>query len=325
MTILTSIMGKIKTNRSHLLIALLVIVGLGLVGAYSLTRSKAATTFQPLAVGVNFAGSWSDHSDADNISLLDQMAAGGVKLIRLDVGWNSMEESGDVFGDYTDPKATYVPGSTPLNQWYVKKIDKIVNYANSKGIQVLGIYWGTPTWACGGAGCNAASPSYTRPGSYSEYAEAFSWATKYWSGRIDNWEVWNEADPSQKFWINQDGSYGGTTEYANLLKAAYPAAKAGNPSAKVLTSGPSSCDDAWIAQLYAAGIKDYFDILAVHGYEGRADTDPLSTDGSKTWNFLHVPAVRQVMVNNNDADKPIWMTEMGFSSHVNTSPTTTKN
>lgn len=313
-----------KTNTRHTLAKrqsaiLLVTITLiaGVVGYFVFARSNAQTINDPLQIGVNFSAGWSDHSDADNIEIIDALAAAGIKRVRIDIGWATIEEFGDVYGDASDPTATYNP-DTPLNQWYVKKIDRAVNYANSKGIDVLGIWWTTPAWARDGG---ATSTNYqVRPAgypAYPEYAESIEWAAKYWAGRIDDWEVWNEADPSQKFWQAPDGSYGGTAEYAALLKAAYPAAKRGNPNARVLNSGPASLDDAWIGQLYAEGIKDYFDVLAVHAYEGPSDADPLVSNGSKVWNFLHMPVIRQIMIDNGDDAKPIWITEMGWSSHTN--------
>jgi len=315
-----------KKQRNLKIISILVlIIGIASIGAMLLRPSKAATTFQPLEVGSTVAAGWSDglHTDADNRIIIDKLAAAGVKRVRIDIGWSTIEESGDIYGGSSDPTATYNP-SAPLTHWYIKKIDNAVNYANSKGIKVLGIWWTTPPWARDAGSIN---DYQVRPGgypNYPEYAESIEWATKYWQGRIDDWEVWNEADPSQKFWQSPSGAYGGTAEYAALLKIAYGAAKKGNPNAKVVTSGPASVDDAWISQLYTYGIKGYFDVMAVHAYEGQADNDPLNSDGSKIWNFLHIPSVRQLMVNNGDSDKPIWITEMGWSSHDNTNPTTTK-
>ena len=315
------------TRKTKIIIPLLLVslLLLASVGSFLLKDSKAQASYQPLAVGVNFQAGWGSHSDADNVAIIDKLAAAGVKYVRIDMGWASVEYDGDIFGDSTDPTATYNPAA-PVNQWYVKKIDTAVNYANSKGIKVLGIWWTTPPWARVGGGTYP-DAAYVRPTNNAEYAESIEWAAKYWQGRIDSWEIWNEADPYQSFWAAppNGATYGGTAEYSALLKAAYPAVKRGNPNAKVVTSGPSSLDDAWISSLYANGIKGYFDVLAVHAYEAPANYGPLSSDGSKRWNFLHLPAVHQVMIDNGDTDKPIWITEMGWSSHANTSPTTTVN
>jgi hypothetical protein len=310
--------NKSNKKQSRIVFAFIIACSFAIAGVVFLTNSKASTPFEPIQAGVNFSAGWSDHTDADNIAIIDRLAAAGVKWVRVDIGWSTIEETGDVYGGASDPTATYNP-SAPLNQWYVKKIDKAVNYANSKGIKVLGIWWTTPNWNQDGGPKNNYQIRPAGYPTYPEYAESMEWAAKYWAGRIDDWEIWNEADPSQKFWQAPDGTYGGTQHYAELLKVAYAAAKRGNPNSNVLNSGPATLNDAWISELYSYGIKGYFDTLAVHAYEAPSDADPLISNGSKVWNFLHMPAVRQVMINNGDSDKPIWITEMGWSSHTNES------
>lgn len=310
---------KINNSPKIALVSIFVIF-IALLGANFITSSKAQTVFNPIEAGINFQAGWSNglHTDADNQKIIDNAVAAGLKRVRIDIGWSTIEETGDVYGGASDPTATYP--SSASNHWYIKKIDNAVNYAQSKGLKITGIWWTTPPWNTdGGAG----KPYTTRPAgypSYPEYAESAEWAAKYWSGRIDSWEIWNEADPDQAFWIKPDGSKHTLAEsnyYAALLKAAYPAIKRGDPNAKVISSGPSSVNDAWINELYKNGIKGYFDVLGLHPYEGLANNDPLNSDGSKPWHYLHVPAVRQIMDNYGDNAKPIWFTEMGYSTHSN--------
>lgn len=303
------------TKTIKIIFSVAVLLGATFGNVYT---ARAASGFAPLQAGVNFQAGWGGglHTDADNAAIIDNIAAQGLKWVRIDIGWSTIEYDGDIYGSSTDPTATYP--SSASNHWYIKKIDYAVNYAKSKGINVLGIWWTTPPWNTDGAAGKSAT---TRPAgypSYPEYSESAEWAAKYWAGRIDSWEIWNESDPGQSFWQAPDGSYGGTQYYAELLKAVYPAIKRGNSNAKVLTSGASSIDTNWISQLYGYGIKNYFDVMAIHTYEGMANNDPLNSDGSQVWNFLHVPDLRQTMVDNGDTDKPIWITEMGYSTHVNT-------
>lgn len=293
----------------------------GLVNsAYSPTQGTGTSGFSKISVGMNFQAGWSNglHTQLDNEKIIDEAVKAGMKWVRIDIGWSTIEESGDIYGSASDPTATYP--SSASNHWYVKKIDQAVNYAKSKGINVMGVWWTTPSWNTdGGAG---KSP-VTRPAgypSYPEYAESAEWAAKYWAGRIDHWEVWNEADPDQSFWLKPDGSKHTLAEsnyYAELLKSSYPAFKRGNPNAKVLVSGASSVDVNWYTNLYANGIKNYFDILAVHPYEGLANNDPLNTTGTQKWHYLYIPTLRQLMVANGDSNKSMWFTEMGYSTHAN--------
>lgn len=55
--------------------------------------------------------------------------------------------------------------------------------------------------------------------------------------------------------------------------------------------------------MYASGAKPYFDIISIHPY------DPA---GTIFWQAL--TDTRSVMVANGDADKPIWISEYGWST-----------
>jgi polysaccharide biosynthesis protein PslG len=309
-----------KNNLSNKFFTALIVFFVMALGGYYISQSKAATTFQPIQTGINYQAGWSNglHTLADNEAIVDNAVAVGMKWVRIDIGWSTIEEAGDIYGGASDPTATYP--SSASNHWYIKKIDHAVNYARSRGLKVLGIWWTTPNWNQDGGPKNNYSIRPAGYPTYPEYAEAAEWAAKYWAGRVDHWEVWNEADPDQAFWVKPDGSKHTLAEsyyYAELLKSSYNSFKRGNPNAKVLVSGASSVDVNWYSSLYAAGIKGYYDILAVHPYEGLANNDPLNTTGTQKWHYLYIPTLRQVMVDNGESDKPIWITEFGYSTHSN--------
>jgi hypothetical protein len=198
-------------------------------------------------------------------------------------------------------------GKGVISNWYVNKIDAAVDYAVSKGISVMGTWWCTPGWANSG---NSDAP----PDDLSEYARSAQWAADHWKGRIDAWEVWNEPDLAD-FWA------GTQQQYIDMLKLAYPKFKAGNPNVQVILGGPTSADDQWLAQAYALGAKNYFDIVSMHPYQGKQDEPPEYPDDGNKWWFTHIPAVRTVMVNNGDSAKKIWFTEFGWSAHGNAAGT----
>jgi hypothetical protein len=217
------------------------------------------------------------------------MKAAGVSWVRIDAAWAGIEDT--------------VKGAR--NAWYLGQLDYCVNEAGKRGIKVLVTLWWTPAWANGGRGTTAP------PSNPQDYADFARWASQYFAGRVQAWEVWNEPDPLQSYWT------GTTQQYVTLLKAAYPAFKAGSPTAVVVLGGPSSNDDAWIEQVYAYGAKDSFDVLSTHPYQGLADAAPETADTGHRWWFTHLPAVRNVMVKYGDADAPIWFTEFGWSAHAN--------
>jgi hypothetical protein len=240
------------------------------------------------AMGVQFHGTWSSYTAAERATVLDRFEAAGVKWVRIDIGWPSVEER----------------GRGAFSAWYISRADEAVNAARARGLKVLATLWGTPGWANGGRGI--AVP----PSSSEDYAHAAQWIAEHFRGRVAAWEVWNEPNLA-------DSWQGSVTQYASLLKSAYPAFKSGDPSALVVLGGPSTNDTAWLTSLYAAGAKGTFDVMSTHPYMGVADAAPEAKDDGTRYTIAHVAAVHELMVRNGDGAKPIWFTEFGWSSHAN--------
>jgi polysaccharide biosynthesis protein PslG len=243
------------------------------------------------AVGSMFHCNGQHYDNAARVAVLDKLKAAGVRWVRIDVAWNGIE------GAYKGAR----------NPWYTGMVDFCVDEARARGIKVMLLLWLTPGWANGGRS-DKVPP--TNPQDYADFAR---WAAGYWKGRVDAWEIWNE--PDQRNWFDA-----GLADYVTLMRAAYPAFKAGDPDAEVVLAGPSSNDDGWMRQVYALGGKGSFDVLATHPYQGIGDYPPEYREpdgGTYRWWFTHLPAVRQVMIDNGDAAKPIWFTEFGWSAHDN--------
>jgi hypothetical protein len=242
------------------------------------------------AFGTQFHCSWTFYTDADRLAVLDKLAAAGVSWVRIDTAWAGIEDR----------------AKGARNAWYIRMIDLCVDEARKRGMKVLVTLWLTPGWANGGKG------ERVPPDNPADYANFARWAAEYWRGRVAAWEVWNEPDPWQAFF------QGTLDQYVSLLRGAYPAYKAGDPGAQVVLGGPSSNDDTWIRQVYTAGGKGSFDVVATHPYQGLADSPPETPDSDNgRWWFTHMPAVRRVMAEHGDGDKPIWFTEFGWSAHDN--------
>lgn len=264
---------------------------LALVAALLLPgRPAAAATGGGPAVGVQFKGMWSDYTDAERATVLDQLAAAGATWVRIDVSWAMIQPTG--------------PNSYDLG-WGVPFIDRVLGMARARGLTPLVTLWLTPDWANGGAG------DRVPPTNPADYARAARWAAQRWAGTVGAWEVWNEPNQSA-FWSTTD-----PVAYARLLRAAYPAFHAGDPNAVVVSGGVAYNDDTWLARAYAAGMAGSFDVLAVHPYQGVADESPTLPDDGTEWRLTHVAAVQRLMAAHGDGAKPIWFTEFGWSSHPN--------
>jgi hypothetical protein len=251
----------------------------------SAADNTSATGIKIPAPGVQFHGMWSDYTWEQRLDVLDKMAAAGMKWVRVDMGWGSFQESG--------------PDS--YSQWYIDRADQVVDEARKRGLNVLATIWWTPGWANGNAGRETPP---TNPDDYGRFA---GWVANHFKGRVAAWEIWNEPN---------DGFFNGTAaDYAELLKAAYPAIKASDPSSQVVFGGPTHNDSAWIKKVYEAGGAGNFDVMATHPYTGPADAPPEGPDDGNMWTMAHVETIYKLMKQWGDGDKKIWFTEFGWSTH----------
>jgi polysaccharide biosynthesis protein PslG len=217
-----------------------------------------------------------------------KMAAAGVRSVRIDLGWESIQ-----------------PRRGRLSPWHVRLADRCVEIARANGMSVLGTLWATPRWANGGRG--RTSP----PVSSADFARFARWAAGHFRGRVGAWEIWNEPDDEAFF-------EGSTRRYVKLLRAAYRAIKLGDRRALVVTGGTVHNNVRWLKEAYRAGAKGFFDVVATHPYQGVGDAAPETVGtGDDWWLMTHVTAVHELMARRGDGEKPIWFTEFGWSVHDN--------
>jgi len=60
-------------------------------------------------------------------------------------------------------------------------------------------------------------------------------------------------------------------------------------------------------KMYKAGIKDYFDIMAIHPYSHNLETGTIDSIHS-------INSVCEIMERYGDSGKPVWLNEIGISS-----------
>jgi Bacterial Ig domain len=247
-----------------------------------------ATSAGAAQVGINIAATSGDYFHSAKV--IDALRATKPAWVRVFVGWNGIEPAQGTYN--TAEIASYnhffhaLPAST--------KID----------VDVVG----SPAWANGGSG-----DPRTPPSDDADYAGFVNYLVNAFHGRVDAWEIWNEEDNS--------GWWSGTpAQYVGLLKAAYPAIKSADPHATVIVGGLTGNDGAYLAQLYAAGARGSFDVVGVHTDTACNVTSPYVFEfnrGTKTINqyfFLGFISIHAAMVAAGDGDKPIYMTELGWSS-----------
>lgn len=213
------------------------------------------------------------------------IAAAKGKWVRTAVRWDLVE-----------------PDSASSDDW--TKSDEIVAQAQAHGLNLILDINGTPTWARKAGAGTASFPTDLQ--TYADFAGNV--ATRY-RGKVAAYELGNEPNHLKSF------AHPDAAVYAQVLQLSYPVIKAADPDAKVLTGGLGGNKDkngnipgdVFLADLYKAGAKPYFDAVSYHPY-----TYPLlpsKDDGSRGWSRMLL--ARQTMVDNGDADKKIFITEFG--------------
>jgi hypothetical protein len=252
------------------------------LGALAIAASLASA--RPLG-GVNLGGFGPQLSHADEE--VARAHALHSKLVRVEVTWSDFEPlaSGQI-----EPSALALT-------------DRIVAAAKAGGMGVIMLVDGTPCWAS-----SAPEPLLSRcvPGRSSEanswppaqpsaYATFVAFLAKRYGAGLSAIEVWNEPDQANELYFAGPHK---AQRYAELLRAAYPAIKQADPSVRVLGGSLVGSNGIFLRALYAAGIKGYYDGLAVHFY---------------TLTLAALREIHQVQLANGDAT-PLWLDEFGWSS-----------
>ncbi len=120
---------------------------------------------------------------------------------------------------------------------------------------------------------------------------------------VPAFEVWNEPDHKKSFC----GEIPNPTNYFVLLERASRELRVAAPKAKIVLGGMAGVDLAYIEELYRLGAKDLFDIMNVHPY-----THPLNPEKRLD---VDLTKLRKLMAKHGDADKPVWITEIGWPTH----------
>ncbi|MBW4436102.1 MAG: beta-galactosidase [Pleurocapsa minor GSE-CHR-MK-17-07R] len=195
--------------------------------------------------------------------------------------------------------------------------DRIVRHASDQGITVIARLGLVPAWAQPDDDTRVTINTLTadRFPDFARFAGAF--AARY-AGVIDRIIIWNEPNLAFEWGYRQVDP----AAYADLLRAVYPAIHAANPGAEVIAAGlapnlepPESAaamsDLLYLEQFYEAGAANYFDALSMHPYG--LLTGPLDAPDETLLNFRRAELQRDIMVRNGDADKPVYVTEMGWN------------
>ncbi len=230
----------------------------------------------------------------------------GFCWIRQEFPWEDIEIHGK--GDFLDLR-----NEQPRDAW--EKYDWIVELAEKYDLQIIARLDNPPAWSRRAGNENGTLAPPDDLADFGDYVETV--VTRY-RGRITHYQIWNEPNVYPE-WGERDVN---PREYVELLKVGYTRAKAVDPDLTILCGALASTieldyrglnDFAFLQQMYDAGARDYFDVMAVQGYglwSGPYDRRMRP----RVLNFSRPLYVREIMVHNGDAHKPIWMTEMNWNA-----------
>jgi polysaccharide biosynthesis protein PslG len=235
---------------------------------------------------------------------VNAVKAAGFGWVKQQVRWDGLQPS---------------PGAAP--GW--GNLDSAVSAAQGAGLKVMFSTVAAPAWA--------AAPGSHFPKNPSDAAAFFGAMAAHFKGRVQAYEIWNEENFATEVGAGQINA----GNYVELLKAVYPAIKAADPAAIVVTGAPTPTgvndpniafrDLTYLQQMYAyqnGAVKPFFDALGAHnepfGNQPEEDVAHHSAPGYSTdpsFFFRQVEDYRNLMVQNGDGAKGIWETEIGYDSN----------
>ena len=231
-------------------------------------------------------------TDSEVIKALDLLKQAGAQWIRIDASWADSE-----------------PEKGKYNSSRLNRLDLIVNQSEKVGVHTYILLFSTPKWA-------SQKPDEKdfwayAPADLNQWENYVRFIAERYKGRIQYWEIGNEID-----WIFWRSSI---PDYAQYLKIAYKTLKEVDPENQVIMSGLAfdgsyvwqfrgGAEENSLQKLYDAGVKNYFDIFAIHPYAH-------VWEDHTTKSIDSINHAYQIMRANGD-DKPFWITELGTPSKL---------
>jgi hypothetical protein len=224
-------------------------------------------------------------SDVDRT--IAQARALHANVVRTEVPWSVLE----------------VLGPHQIYQTSLAFMDRLVGDAAADGMKVIMTVDSTPCWASSAPAsllhaCVPGEPSKANawpPRNLADYAAFVAYLAQRYGTRLAAIEVWNEPDHSNQHYFAGPEK---AQRYAAMLQVAYTAIKQANPNVPVLAGSLVGANGVFLRALYAAGIKGYYDGLAVHFY---------------TLTLASLRSIHEVQLANGDT-KQLWLDEFGWSS-----------
>jgi hypothetical protein len=242
--------------------------------------------------------------------------AGGFHWVKQRFEWRNIEGKGKGEFEWDEP-------------------DRIVNAIGQSGLRIVARVDNQPKWASSTIQWPGSGP----PDKASDWSDFLSALAARYRGRIQAYEIWNEPNLDREWGDKQPDP----KAYTSMLKSSYQVIKAADPQALVVSAGMSPTTETnehaipdldFIRAMYAVGAKDSFDLLGVHAAGFKAEpcadpgvvaqdaaltnNDPSPESAKRMYAFRHVEDVRELMVQQGDANKQMAILELGWTTDVRT-------
>lgn len=226
---------------------------------------------------------------------LDAMAAGGIRIARVDAGWSWVEPNAPA----ADGSRTYRWDRPDVPRL---SLDTVARELAARGIRMLPVLATPPGWAAG-PGTRVAPQFY---GDFAAFAGAYAarygsrgsfWAENPGLPRLSprDYEIWTEAN-SANMWTGRSDA----AAYMAASPQLAVAIRAADPEGRVLSSIGWQGFEGFVRDIYARGAKGVFDAVGFHPYAPHAPA------------ILELTArLRRVLAEVGDPALPIELTETG--------------
>jgi hypothetical protein len=197
-----------------------------------------------------------------------------------------------------------------LYDW--ERPDAVVRGAKYFGLNLVARLDQHPDWARSEPADNGP------PDDLADYGDFVHAVASRYKGRIKAYVIWNEPNLAAEW----GGAQPDPEAYVDMLRVAYVRIKEADPDALVVSAGLAPTnerselamdDRSYLERFYQAGASEYFDVLGAHAYGfGYPPDDP--HDAHQGLNIARIQDLREIMVAHGDADKPVWITELGWTT-----------
>ncbi len=249
---------------------------------------------QPKIIGINHDFPWSEPKEDDQLIAL--MKAAGVTHVRMPIRWVTVEPA--------------------KGRRDFARIDVIIEKLTKAHIGILGSLMSFPAWSNGTEGKKLEGWFDTYPPEgVADWGRYVATVVRRYRKEIHHWEIWNEQN-GVDFWRPLPD----VDQFMRFLKSAYRACKAADPSCTVVLGGLQMngvIANPWspvktpnfLQAIYDAGGRRWFDVANIHPY-----SLPRPEEGAE-YMIRMIKDTIAVMAKNGDAQKPLWVTEIGCGTN----------